>query len=99
MSEIEVHRIVVTLQVEDVGEWERVFLGHYDFSKSQTATATHFTTTDRNDVIFYLEVEELDSFYQTLRSQEMMEAIATSGVRQETISVYVLDRELAPTST
>jgi len=89
-----VTRAIVTAQVENSANWEKDFRSHAGLFRAYTATAIHFSTTDDNEVAILWEVSDLDKFLEQLDSQETAEAMAQDGVNQESVKVYVLDKEI-----
>ena len=89
-------RAIVTAQIEDSANWENGFRSHAGLFRAYTATAIHFSTTDNNEVAILWEVTNLDKFIEQLDSPETAEAMAQDGVNQESVRVYVLDKEFIP---
>ena len=86
-------RAIITAQVEDSANWEKNFRSHEGLFKAYTATAIHFSATDDNEIAILWEVAELDKFLEQLDSPETAEAMTQDGVNQESVKVYVLDKE------
>ena len=88
-------RIIITAQVEDSADWETGFRTHGElFREVYTATAIQFSTTDENEVAILWEANDLDKFLEQLNSPETAEAMATDGVKRETVKTFVLDKEI-----
>lgn len=87
-------KAIVTAQVEDSARWENDFRTHVGLFRSYTATAIQFSTTDDNEVAILWEVTDLDKFLEQLGSPETADAMAQDGVNQESVKVYVLDKEI-----
>ena len=87
-------RAIVTAQVEDSANWESGFRSHAGLFRAYTATAIQFSATDDNEVAILWEVAKLDKFFEQLDSPETAEAMAQDGVNQESVKVYVLDKEI-----
>jgi hypothetical protein len=47
-----------------------------------------------NEVALIMEPENLDAFMQSMESQATAEAMATDGVKRETVKTFVLDKEM-----
>jgi hypothetical protein len=47
-----------------------------------------------NEVAICFEPENLDTFKRLMESQATAEAMASDGVKRETLKVYVLDKEM-----
>ena len=87
-------RAIVTAQVEDSAKWENDFRSHAGLFRSYTATAIQFSATDDNEIAILWEVADTDKFLEQLDSPETAAAMAQDGVNQESVKVYVLDKEI-----
>ena len=90
------HRIVVVAEVEDAAKWEEGFRTHGDLFRSQTVTNCHYSMTDENQVAVCFEAEDLDTYLQHLESPATEEAMAFDGIKQETVKIFVLDKQFTP---
>ncbi len=88
-------RVIITAQVEDVVKWEASFRTHGDLFRRQTTISPIgiATNEENNDVAVSFEVSDLDTFMQTLQSPATAEAMAADGVIQDTVKLFVLDKE------
>jgi hypothetical protein len=86
-------RIIQTAQVEDSANWETAFRTHGEIFRGYTATAIHFSVTDENEVAILWEADDPDKFLEQLALPETAEAMATDGVKRETVKTFVLDKE------
>ena len=87
-------RVVVTAQVDDAVKWEKSFRTHGDLFRSQTVTKPiNFATIEGNMVAVCAEPDNLDTFMKILNSSATADAMATDGVKRETVKVFVLDKE------
>ena len=86
-------RIIQTAQVEDSASWETAFRTHGEIFRGYTATAIHFSATGENEVAILWEADDPDKFLEQLASPETAEAMATDGVKRETVKTFVLDKE------
>jgi len=87
-------RVVITAQVEDGVKWERGFRTHGDLFRSQTVTKPiDFATIEGNQIAVCVEPDNLDTFMKNLDSPATAEAMASDGVKRETVKVFVLDKE------
>jgi hypothetical protein len=87
-------RVVITAQVEDAVKWEKSFRTHGDLFRSQTVTKPiNFATIEGNMVAVCAEPDNLDTFMKILNSSATADAMATDGVKRETVKVFVLDKE------
>ena len=89
------HRIVVVAEIEDAAKWEEGFRTHGDLFRSQTVTSCHYSITG-DHVAVYFEAEDLDAYLQGLESPETAEAMAVDGLKQETVKVFVVDKQFTP---
>ena len=88
-------RVIVTARVEDAANWEAGFRAHAGLFREYTATAISFTMTDDNEVAILWEVADLDTYLAKMDSPETAEAMASDGVDQDSVKVYVLDKEIS----
>ena len=87
-------KAIVTAQVEDSANWELGFRSHAGLFSKYTATAIHFAATSDNEVAILWEVANLDTFLAQLDAPETAEAMAQDGVIQDSVKVYILDKEI-----
>jgi hypothetical protein len=88
-------RVIVTARVENASFWESAFRTQTELFRSYTSTAIHFTATSDNEVAILWEVADIDQYLEQMASPETAAAMANDGVIQETVKVYVLDKEMA----
>jgi hypothetical protein len=88
-------RIIVTAQVEDSAMWEKSFRTHGELFRSMGSGVTYFTTTNKNEVAIYIEPSDLDKYLKVFESPATAAAMASDGVKRETVKLYVLDREVS----
>ena len=86
-------KIIVTAQVEDAAKWEEGYRTHGDLLKSMTAEVSFFTISKDNEVTLYAEVDDVDKYLEVLESPATEEAMASDGVKRDTVKVAVLDKE------
>jgi hypothetical protein len=87
------HRIVLTAQVDDPVEWEKKFRTHGDLFRRMGTNVTHFGVGEDNHVAIYVEVDDVQKYYDVFRSEDAAKAMADDNVRRETVKVFELDRE------
>ena len=88
-------KIVLTAQVENLGEWEEAFWKNGDLFRSQNlGSPILIGTTGDNEIALYQEVD-LDTFQKAVESSETAEAMARDGVRRETVKVFVMDKDFS----
>ncbi len=88
-------RVIITAQVEDGAKWEEGFRTHGDLLRSMTSTVTHFSVSAENEVALYAEPTDLAKYMEVLESPATADAMGIDGVIQDTVKVYVLDREFS----
>jgi uncharacterized protein (TIGR02246 family) len=86
-------RVVVTAQVEDSAKWEEGFRTHGELLKGMSQTVSYFTATDDNEIAVYSEPADLEKYMEVLESPDTAEAMEFDGVKQDTVKVYILDKE------
>jgi hypothetical protein len=87
-------RILVTAQVENSKEWEDGFRTHLDLFKSMTATAVRYGVTDDNEIAVCTDATDQAKYLQVLESKATADAMASDGVKRDTVKVFVLDKKL-----
>lgn len=87
-------RVVITAEVEDSAQWEAAFRTHGKLLASMSQSVSYFSN-DNNEVCIYSEPDDLDTYLQVLQSQDTADAMATDGVKRDTVKVYVLDRDFS----
>ena len=87
--------VIVTAQVQDPVKWEAGFRMYGDlFRKTYSLRSpVHYTITG-NEVAICMEPENVKSFKQAMESQATVEAMASDGVKRETVKTFVLDKEM-----
>ena len=87
-------KVVVIAEVEDLVKWEEGFRTHADLFRSEAVTKPiHFATIEGNQVAICVEPDDLDTFMKGMDSPATAEAMASDGVKRETVKVFVLDKE------
>ena len=87
--------VIVTAQVQDPVKWEAGFRTHGELlRKTYTPRSpVHYTITG-NEVAICMERENMKLFKQAMESQATVEAMASDGVKRETVKTFVLDKEM-----
>jgi len=88
-------RVIITAQVEDSAKWEAAFRTHGDLLRSMTSTVTYIAANENNEIALFAEPTDLGKYMEVLESPATAEAMATDGVKRETVKVFVLDREFS----
>jgi uncharacterized protein (TIGR02246 family) len=86
-------RVVVTAEVQDSAKWEEGFRTHGELLKSMSQSVSYFAATDDNEIAVYSEPADLEKYMEVLESPDTAEAMESDGVKQDTVKVYVLDKE------
>ena len=86
-------RVIITAEVEDSAKWEQAYRTHGDLLKTMSMSATYFAATGDNEVALYAEPDDIDTYMKVMESPETAEAMATDGVKRDTVKVFVLDKE------
>jgi len=85
-------RVIITAKVDDIDKWEKGFRTHGALFKGQgVASPVLIGISDDNEVALYEEVDDLDTV--TTPSPETIEAMAQDGVRQDSMKMFVLDKD------
>jgi hypothetical protein len=87
-------KVIITSQVNDPVKWEAGFRTHGDFFRSYSIRVPVNFAVAGNEVAICFEPENLDTFKRLMESQATAEAMASDGVKRETLKVYVLDKEM-----
>ena len=88
-------RVIVTAQAEDATKWEAGLRTRGDLLKRSTVTSIGIGN-DGNDVATYCDVTDLSKFMEVMESPDVAAAMAEDGLKQETVKIYVMDRQLQP---
>jgi len=88
-------KIVAAIQVEDLRKWEEGFRTHGELFRRQTINGRYDYTMieDGNHVVLCADVDDLDTFFKVLESQDAEDAKDLDGVHRETIRFFVLDKQ------
>jgi hypothetical protein len=90
-------KVIATAQVEDAAKWEQGFRTHGDLFRTMTVNKPiHFTVTELNEIVLYLEPDDLDKYLEILDSRATEEAMEFDGVKRETVKIFALDKEFDP---
>ena len=88
-------RVVITAQVEDLAKWEKGFRSHGELFRSQPAASPYLFGGADNEVAVCAEVEDVDAYLESLQSEATAKAMATDGVKRDTVKVFVLDKKFS----
>jgi hypothetical protein len=56
-------------------------------------SVSYFAATDDNEIAVYSEPTDLEKYMEVLESPDTAKAMEFDGVEQDTVKVYVLDKE------
>ena len=87
-------RVVVTAEVENVDKWEKGFRTHGDLFRQMGVSRMEYATGPGNRIAVSGETNDLDTYMKIYDSPATAEAMASDGVRRETVQSFVLDKEL-----
>jgi hypothetical protein len=85
-------RIIVTAEVDDAKKWEDGFRAKAQLFQKMTQRVAHYCVTDKNEIAIYEEVDDLDQYMAVLQSPEAAEAMASDGVKPDSVKLFVLDK-------
>ena len=87
-------RIVLTAEVENLEQWEKGFRTHGDLFRQMGVSKMEFGTGPGNRVAVAGETTNLDAYMKVFTSPATAEAMKFDGVKQETVKMFVLDKEV-----
>ena len=87
-------KIVAISQVEDLQAWEKAVRTHGDLFRRQTIRGRYEYTTvaDENRIVMCAEVDDVDTFFKELKSQDAEDAKDFDGIKRESLQFFVLDK-------
>ena len=87
-------KLVITIEVDDLEAWEKGFRTHGDLFRRQTIQGGYDYTVIEAEkrVILCAEVQDVDTFFTLLESQDAEDAKDLDRVKRDTIRIHVLDR-------
>ena len=87
-------RVVVVAEVKHLEEWEKGFRTHGDLFRQMGVSRLEFGTGPGNRIAVAADTNNLDAYMKILDSSATEEAMASDGVKRETVQVFVLNKEL-----
>jgi hypothetical protein len=87
-----VPRVVLTAEVDDLATWERGFRTHGDLFRQMGVLSMEYCTSEGNRVAVCGHTTDLDAYMKVFNSPATAEAMASDGVKRETVQVFVLDK-------
>jgi hypothetical protein len=86
--------IIATGKCEDAERWEKGFRRNASLFRLQAVISPiHFNVNDKNEFAILFETDDLEQFQEVLESEATIEAMASDGVIEGTIKIFLLDRE------
>jgi hypothetical protein len=87
-------RVLITAEVDDLEKWEKGFRTHGDLFRQMGVSTMEFGTSEGNRIAVCGETTNLDAYMKVFKSPATAAAMASDGVKRETVKVYVLDKEV-----
>src|SRR4026208_527890 len=87
-------RVVVTAEVENLEKWEKSFRTHGDLFRQMGVSRMEFATGPGKRVAVCGDTANLDAYMKIFNSPATAEAMASDGVKRETVETFVLDKEV-----
>jgi hypothetical protein len=90
-------RIVVAAKCKDRGTWEAGFKTHGEMFRNiyGITKPVSYGMTDDNDVVACFEPNDLTTAMKSLDSAETKAAMESDGLVMDSVSVFILDKELS----
>ncbi len=86
-------KVIATAEIEDPTQFENGFRTHADLFRSQTISKPINYAIDGNRIVICFEPDDLDTYLKILESPATAEAMATDGVKQDSVKITVLENE------
>jgi len=81
-------------RVENLEKWEKSFRTHTDLFRQMGVSRMEFATGPGNRVAVCGDTANLDAYMKIFNSPATAEAMASDGVKRETVQTFVLDKEV-----
>jgi heme-degrading monooxygenase HmoA len=88
-------RIVLTARVKDGSKWEKAYRSHGDLFRGAGLGTMHYTVSDKDRVVIYTDVDDLDAYMKFMASDETRAAMKNDGVKRKSVKLFVLDKEFS----
>ena len=85
-------RVLVIAEVENLEKWENGFRTHGDLFKQMGVSTMEFGTGEGNRVAVCGETTNMDAYMKVFNSPATAAAMASDGVKRETVQMFVLDK-------
>ena len=86
--------VVVTAEVENLEKWEKGFRTHGDLFRQMGLSRMDFATGPGNRIAVAGDTNNLDAYMKVFDSPATADAMASDGVKRETVQVFVLNKEV-----
>jgi hypothetical protein len=89
-------KVILTAKVEDAAKWEAGFKTHGDVMRTYDLAGPVDYAISGNEVVICMEPKDLDVFKKAMESKATADAMATDGVKRDTVKTFVLDKNAKP---
>ena len=86
-------RVLIVLETDDPEKYLTCIHSNRERYRSLTTSPIYISTANKGEIALCLDVEDLASFYEKMRSQEMVEDMAISGVKRGTARITVFEHQ------
>jgi len=87
-------KVIITAHVQDPVKWEANFKTHGDVFKTYgLGSPVHYAVAG-SEVTLCMEPKNLDSFMKAMQGKQTVDAMASDGVKRETVKIVPLNKEL-----
>jgi len=87
-------RVLITAEVDDLEKWEKGFRTHGALFGQMAVSRMEFGTAEGNRVAVCGETADLDAYMKVFNSPATAAAMASDGVKRETVKMFVLSKEV-----
>jgi hypothetical protein len=91
-----VPKVILTAKVEDATKWEAGFKTHGDVMRTYDLAGQVDYAISGNEVVICMEPKDLNVFKKAMESKATADAMATDGVKRDTVKTFVLDKNVKP---
>lgn len=87
--------VILTADVEDGATWERKYRTHGDLFKAAGIGTVQYNVSDDAHVVMCTDVKDVGAYMAFVNSQSTQDAMKNDGVKRDTVSVVVLDKQFS----
>lgn len=87
--------VILSADVEDSTTWEREYRTHGDLFKAAGIGSVQYNVSDDGHVVMCTDVDDVGAYMAFINSQSTQDAMKNDGVKRDTVSVIVLDKQFA----